>query len=401
MGDKKIVVLKDKFVKDFKKGNPIIQEEMLDFSKGLKDGDIISIYSKDKSFLAKAYIGLQNKALGWVITYENENIDYDFFNKLIKKSIDKRKDFFNNENLDAFRILNAEGDNLGGITIDFIKGYILINWYNKGIYRFKSIIMDVLNNSLNVKGIYEKQRVMEDGKYKLKDDFIMGERMDEAIIINENNMFYNMYLNDGAMSGIFLDQREVRRYVHDYIAFNKSEMKRGLNTFSYTGAFTIPMAKAGIKETVSVDLAKRSLDMTKDNFYINNLDLDNNKIVVMDVFKYFDYAFKNNISFDIIILDPPSFARNNKKIFTVRKNYKDLIEKTLKILSKKGVILASTNSSTLDRKFFRKEIESVLKQKKIKYNIRKEFSLPDDFQYNKILKTSNYLKVLFIEIEKQ
>src|SRR5699024_8823268 len=116
----------------------------------------------------------------------------------------------------------------------------------------------------------------------------------------------------------------------------------------------------GATETTSVDLAKRSRLKTEEQFSINGLSSDQQKIYVMDTFAYFNYAKKKNLTFDLVILDPPSFARNKKKVFSVAKDYGSLIENSVDILSEKGMILASTNAENLSVTKFRQTIETSL-----------------------------------------
>ncbi|MCY8252114.1 class I SAM-dependent methyltransferase, partial [Bacillus inaquosorum] len=161
------------------------------------------------------------------------------------------------------------------------------------------------------------------------------------IIILENGIQYAVDLNEGAMTGIFLDQRHVRKVIRDRYAKGKTV----LNTFSYTGAFSVAAALGGAEKTTSVDVANRSLAKTIEQFSVNKLDYEAHDIKVMDVFNYFSYAAKKDLRFDLIILDPPSFARTKKRTFSAAKDYKNLLKETIAITADKGIIVASTNSS--------------------------------------------------------
>jgi len=201
-------------------------------------------------------------------------------------------------------------------------------------------------------------------------------------------------MDDGWMTGIFLDQKEVRGSLVDGDAVGK----KVLNMFSYTGAFSVAAAVGGALSTVSVDLAKRSLEKTKEQFEINGLSLENNKIVVMDTFEYFKYAKRKGLTFDYIILDPPSFARNKKKTFSVAKNYGELIEGSLDLLNAKGTIIASTNAANLTLEKYKKMVEKVLQSRGVSYQITHIYRLPSDFSVSEHFKEGNYLKVLKIEV---
>ena len=192
--------------------------------------------------------------------------------------------------------------------------------------------------------------------------------------------------------GIFLDQREVRKTIRDKYAKNKTM----LNTFSYTGAFSIYASLGGASKTTSVDLANRSLNKTQEQFTVNNIDPETQNIIVQDVFNYFKYAVKKSISFDLVVLDPPSFARSKKHTFSVAKDYVKLLKEAIQITNTNGVIVASTNYANLNMRKFREFIDKAFKELNGKYSIEEVFSLPKDFRVSDKFREGDYLKVLFI-----
>lgn len=136
-----------------------------------------------------------------------------------------------------------------------------------------------------------KKRFATDGKYEGEDDFVTGERGEFPMLVQENGMHFAVNLNDGPMTGVFLDQRDVRKKIRDEYAYGKDV----LNLFSYTGAFSVAAALGGAKQTTSVDLANRSRAKTEEQFLVNGLPVENERIIVMDVFKYFSYALKKRL----------------------------------------------------------------------------------------------------------
>ena len=159
-------------------------------------------------------------------------------------------------------------------------------------------------------------------------------------------MNFAVYLNDGAMVGVFLDQRNVRKQIRDKYAKGRTV----LNMFSYTGAFSVFAALGGASKTTSVDLANRSLSKTIEQFSVNEVDYEAQDIIVEDVFLYFKYAAKKKMKFDMVVLDPPSFARSKKYTFSAAKDYKNLLKETIAITENNGIIVASTNCSAFDMK---------------------------------------------------
>lgn len=383
------------FLADFKRGYPLILKEAVVNTDMLREeGELIRLVDRANRYLATGYYGNQNKGIGWVLTTkEHEEIDGAFFKTKLKNALDHRADFFEDSQTTAFRVFNGEGDGIGGLTIDYFDGYYMVSWYSDGIYSFKQYIYDALAELVEFKAIYEKKRFDTKGQYIEQDDFVMGEPGDFPIIIKENGMNFAVNLNDGAMTGIFLDQRDVRRTIRDYYA----EDTNMLNTFSYTGAFSVAAALGGAKETTSVDLAKRSLAKTIEQFSVNGIDYEAQNIKVMDVFDYFKYAVRHNMKYDLVVLDPPSFARSKKMTFSTAKDYPKLLMDAIAITEKNGIIVASTNNASFGMKKFKTFIDKAFKDSNTRYKIVEQSSLPKDFRANRDFPEFNYLKVVFIK----
>jgi len=389
------ITVKSKFVNKYKSGYPLISKEaIINMNEVTEEGTIIRLVDEKNKFIATGYFGKQNKGYGWVLSRnENEQVDQRFFVNKIKAAIKYREPFFNSPDTNAFRIVNGEGDGLGGLTIEYFDGYYLINWYSQGIYRFREYIINALKELVDFKAIYQKKRFDVSGKYIEEDDFVAGERGTFPIIVKENGVNFAIYLNESAMVGVFLDQREVRKRIRDAYAKGKNV----LNTFSYTGAFSVFAAIGDAVKTTSVDLANRSLNKTIEQFRLNGIDDDSQEIIVEDVFNYFKYAVKKHLMFDMVILDPPSFARSKKMVFSAEKDYKNLLKEAIAITEDQGVIVASTNSSAFNMNKFKSFIDQAFRETNRKYQLVEEFSLPKDFKTIKEFPEGNYLKVVFIK----
>lgn len=389
------LTLKEEYIQKYSNSYPLLlKEALVDFDKVTQEGVLLNLYANNKKFIAKAYHGLQNKGFGWVLSErEDEVIDSSFFARKIKLAIACRTDFFDDNTTTTFRIMNGEGDGIGGLTIDYYDGYYVLTWYSIGIYTFKDEILKALQESVNFKGIYQKKRFDSKGKY-LDDsnDFLVGEKAPEPLIVKENNVNFAVYLDDGAMVGVFLDQKDVRKIIRDTYAKGKTV----LNTFSYTGAFSVYAALGGAKKTTSVDLAKRSLPKTTEQFSVNKIDIKSQEIVVEDVFNYFKYAVRKGFLFDMVVLDPPSFARSKKHTFSASKDYINLLKEAIQITNLNGIIVASTNSANFSMMAFHDFIKKAFTQLRTKYKIEKNYSLPKDFKVHPKFKEGDYLKVVFI-----
>jgi len=390
------VIIKPEFTRKYKDGYPLISKEsIMSWERVEEEGSVINLFDEKGKFILKAYHGVQNKGYGWALSlHKDEKIDATFFAKKIKSALEYREDFYSDATTTAFRVFNGEGDGVGGLTIDYFDGYYLLTWYSLGIYEFKSDILEALKKSVAYKGIYQKKRFDSKGKYlDDKDDFVCGEKAKAPILVKENGANFAIYLDDGAMVGVFLDQKDVRKTIRDKYAKGKTM----LNTFSYTGAFSVFAALGGSTKTTSVDLAKRSLSKTKEQFFVNEIDSNKQEIIVEDVFNYFKYAVKKKLSFDLVVLDPPSFARSKKRTFSASKDYVNLLKEAIQITNKGGIIVASTNSANFSMMTFSDFIAKAFKELKGKYEVKERFSLPKDFRVSKKFQEGDYLKVVFIK----
>jgi len=386
--------IKSPFIQKYKEGYPLLSADFIENITTLEqEGIIINLIDSKKKFIAKGYFGKQNKGYGWILSNKKEQeFDMEFFSNKIQTAIKYRKDFFNDSLTTAFRVFNGNGDGIGGLTIDYFNGYYLITWYSLGIYQFKETIIEALKSSVNYKGIYQKRRFADNGQYLEDKDFICGEVAPEPLIIKENSVNFATYLDDGPMVGIFLDQKEVRKTIKDKYSSGKTV----LNTFSYTGAFSVYASLGGAKKTTSVDLANRSLPKTSEQFSVNGIDPTTQEIIVKDVFLFFKQAVKQKLSYDVVVVDPPSFARSKKHTFSVSKDYVKLLKEIIQITNKNGIIVASTNYANFNLAKFRDFIDKAFKQSQVKYKIEETFSLPKDFKVNSNFREDNYLKVVFI-----
>ncbi|AMM99116.1 class I SAM-dependent rRNA methyltransferase [Bacillus pumilus] len=391
----KKISLKQTFAEQVKKGYPLISKDAVSHVSSVKEGELIEWVDERGAFLGKGYYGVQNKGIGWVLTFDaNEKIDHAFFVSKLEQAAKSRAHLFRDALTTAFRVFNGEGDGIGGLTIDHYDGFYLIQWYSEGVYTFKAEVLAALEHVYpDYKGIYEKKRFDTSGQYIEDDDFVKGEKGEFPLIVKENGMNVAVYLNDGAMTGIFLDQRHVRKAIRDRYAKGKTV----LNTFSYTGAFSVAAALGGASRTTSVDVANRSLKKTSEQFEVNDIEVDGQDIKVMDVFKYFPFAAKKGWTYDLVILDPPSFARTKKHTFSAAKDYKKLLKEAIQITAENGVIVASTNSSAFGMKKFKGFIAQAFKELGQSYRILEEYTLPEDFRTTKNYPEGNYLKVVFIQ----
>ena len=357
----------------------------------LKDQEV-EVHSQDGNFLGTAYLSQQNKGLGWFVSTDKVTFNQAFFETLFRQAKEKRSAYYQDDLTTAFRLFNQEGDGFGGLTVDLYGDYAVFSWYNSYVYQIRQTISEAFRQVFpEVLGTYEKIRFKG---LDYESAHIYGQEAPDFFTVLENGVLYQVFMNDGLMTGIFLDQHEVRGSLVDGLAMGKSL----LNMFSYTAAFSVAAAMGGASQTTSVDLAKRSRELSQAHFQANGLSTDDHRFIVMDVFEYFKYAKRKGLTYDVIVLDPPSFARNKKQTFSVAKDYHKLISQSLEILNPGGIIIASTNAANVSRQKFTEQIDKGFAGRS--YQILNKYGLPADFAYNKKDESSNYLKVISMKVSK-
>ena len=357
----------------------------------LKDQEV-EVQSQEGTFLGTAYLSQQNKGLGWFVSKDKVAFNQAFFETLFRQAKEKRSAYYQDELTTAFRLFNQEGDGFGGLTVDLYGDYAVFSWYNSYVYQIRQTISEAFRQVFpEVLGAYEKIRFKG---LDYESAHVYGQEAPDFFTVLENGVLYQVFMNDGLMTGIFLDQHEVRGSLVDGLAMGKSL----LNMFSYTAAFSVAAAMGGASQTTSVDLAKRSRELSQAHFQANGISTDDHRFIVMDVFEYFKYAKRKDLTYDVIVLDPPSFARNKKQTFSVAKDYHKLISQSLEILNPEGIIIASTNAANVSRQKFTEQIDKGFAGRS--YQILNKYGLPADFAYNKKDESSNYLKVISMKVSK-
>ena len=357
----------------------------------LKDQEV-EVYRQEGTFLGTAYLSQQNKGLGWFVSTDKVTFNQDFFETLFRQAKEKRSAYYQDDLTTAFRLFNQEGDGFGGLTVDLYGDYAVFSWYNSYVYQIRQTISEAFRQVFpEVLGTYEKIRFKG---LDYESAHVYGQEAPDFFTVLENGVLYQVFMNDGLMTGIFLDQHEVRSSLVDGLAMGKSL----LNMFSYTAAFSVAAAIGGASQTTSVDLAKRSRELSQAHFQANGISTDDHRFIVMDVFEYFKYAKRKALTYDVIVLDPPSFARNKKQTFSVAKDYHKLISQSLEILNPGGIIIASTNAANVSRQKFTEQIDKGFAGRS--YQILNKYGLPADFAYNKKDESSNYLKVISMKVSK-
>ncbi len=248
---------------------------------------------------------------------------------MINHNLAEIKTYLAENNISAYRLITNTQTFLP-VTVDIYQDNAVIHVFEQIEPAIIAELEQGLKTILQVNAFFYKNRS--------KDTLNIPESPAKNIIQEEYGNNFIINLSDYLDTGLFLDHRETRKWIAD-----QSQNKTILNTFAYSGSFTVFAAKAGALKTFSVDISKVYCEWIKENLALNNLPLENNWVYKMDSLEFFQYAKRKKLIFDIIIIDPPTFSKNKGKSFSIQKDHPRLINGALEVLSPSGFILFSSN----------------------------------------------------------
>ncbi|NPA50444.1 MAG: class I SAM-dependent rRNA methyltransferase, partial [Epsilonproteobacteria bacterium] len=314
------IIVKKKAQESLKRLFPWVYKSDIIIKNKVENGSIVSAFSQDGKFLAKGYINLNSQIAFRALSFKNEEIDLEFFIKRFKEALRLRESI----NSNSYRVIHSEADYLSGLIVDRYGDYFSILLNSLGMIKQKELIVQAIKKLFNPKGIYlnSSPEILKKENATFK-PYIIGE-IPSTFEIIEDQIRYRVDIINGQKSGFYLDQRKNRKIVASYV---KKEDKV-LDLFSNIGGFGLYAAKKGAK-VIEVDISKEAIKKAQENFQLNNLQ---GKFINENVFDYLRVVRKEKEKYDLIIIDPPSFAKNRSQIEGAKRGFKDLMVNSLKIV---------------------------------------------------------------------
>lgn len=355
------------------------------------DGDFLSVSNISGDHLGFGYFNRQSSIIGRLVSFTQTPPLEAIENALIN-AISLRKTLFANTETNAFRIVNGEGDFLPGLIVDRYAGILVIQISTLGMERLKEWLVKKLVSLLSPQAIYEKSTLAARKEEKLPpvEGVIWGD-MPEEIEILENGIKYLVNPQEGQKTGFFLDQREMRQMI-GRIAKDKTL----LNCFSYTGGFSIAALLGGAKDVVSIDSSEKALILAKKNTELNGISLNRHQLINEDVFAYLR---ETDLNFDVVILDPPAFAKKQKDINTACRGYKDINRLAMQKMPRGSWLLTCSCSYYVDESLFQKVLFQASVEAKRSARIVGRHQLAADHPINICHPEGQYLKSFFLYLE--
>lgn len=359
------------------------------------EGDIVDVYSSDGRWLATGHY--QNDSIICkVLSFDKEDVGADYFKQLLKSAIEyrKRMGFFEGDENTVFRVVNGEGDSLPGLICDWYNGTLVMQAHSVGMHRMfpqlSEMFVELIGN-YGVKSIFDKSSTTVPGG--CNDGYLWGEKVEEREVM-ENGIRLRINFFEGQKTGFFVDQRENRQLVGSL-----AEGHRVLNCFGYTGGFSLAALHGGAEYVETVDISKKAIDLCNRNVALNfgeESAASRHKGVVADVLKYLDTI---DDSFDLVILDPPAFAKNHRSLQQGLKGYRSINQKAIGKIRKGGLLFTFSCSQAVSRDDFQTMVftSSALAGRKVR--VVRQLPHAMDHPVSIYHPEGEYLKGLLLEIE--
>jgi 23S rRNA (cytosine1962-C5)-methyltransferase len=293
----------------------------------------------------------------------------------------------------VYRLIHAEGDGMPGLVMDYYNGTIVMQAHSIGMHllreQFSQILQELLGDDL--KAIYDKSEATlpHKGDIVPENGYLYGKS--DGSVVEEYGHKFNIDWVKGQKTGFFIDQRENRKLLAEM-----SKGKKVCNVFGYTGGFSVFALKAGAELVHTVDSSKLAIDLTDENVKLNFGEDANHKGFAMDAFDFFDSSEED---YDIIILDPPAFAKHQKVLHNALQGYKRINQRALEQIKPGGIIFTFSCSQAVSKENFRKSVFVAAANAKRNVKILHQLAQPIDHPISIYHPESEYLKglVLFVE----
>jgi 23S rRNA (cytosine1962-C5)-methyltransferase len=358
---------------------------------GLQDGEVVEVHNFKGRFLAIGHFQHATISVR-ILSFKETNIDAAFFNEKIGNAVNLRlKLGFLNENNNIFRICHGEGDSLPGLVIDFYNGVAVIQCHSIGMYNAIELIANALKNALgeNLTAVYSKSSDTLPERIAPEDKYIIGSSETPHPAI-ENGVHYQIDWVKGQKTGFFIDQRENRALLGKY-AFGK----KVLNTFCYSGGFSLQALNKGADLVHSLDSSKKAIELTEANVAINSFKGEHASIVA-DAMEYMKELKED---YDIIVLDPPAFAKHREKRHQAIQGYKRLNANAIRQIKPGGLIFTFSCSQVVDKYLFTNTVIAAAIESGRNVRILEQLHQPADHPINAFHPEGEYLKGLVIQVD--
>ena len=371
-------------------------ESITEGVKPLTEGDIVDVVTKQGDFIARGHWQIGSIAVR-VLTFEREDIDQAWWNRRIAEARTLRQTLglIGNEATTCYRLIHGEGDLLPGLVVDVYERTAVVQCHSVGMYHSRQAIATAIREAYgnDIEAIYDKSSQTLPFKAELGaiDGYLWGRTAERDNIVLENGLKFKVNWEEGQKTGFFIDKRVNRDLVRQY-----AKGRKVLNTFCYTGGFSVAALAGGAKEVVSIDLSERAVKLAEENAIINFGSDAPHKAIACNAVEYLKDI---DSDYDLIILDPPAFAKHHKVLGNALQGYKKINARALEKIAPGGILFTFSCSQAVSRDLFRTTIFTAAAIARRKVRIIGQLTQPADHPINIYHPEGEYLKGLVVYVE--
>ncbi|MBQ8204751.1 MAG: class I SAM-dependent rRNA methyltransferase [Alistipes sp.] len=371
-------------------------ERITEGERPLLEGDIVDVVTKQGEFIARGHWQIGSIAVR-VLSFEREEIDQAWWNRRIAEARTLRQTLglIGDTETTCYRLVHGEGDLLPGLVVDIYNRTAVVQCHSVGMYHSRQAIATAIREAYGdaIEAIYDKSSQTLPFKADLGaiDGYLYGRTAERDNIVLENGLKFKVNWEEGQKTGFFIDQRVNRDLVRRY-----SRGRKVLNTFCYTGGFSVAALAGGAKEVVSIDLSERAVRLAEENAVINFGSEVAHKAIACNAVEYLKDI---DSDYDLIILDPPAFAKHHKVLGNALQGYKKINARALEKIAPGGILFTFSCSQAVSRDLFRTTIFTAAAIARRKVRIIGQLTQPADHPINIYHPEGEYLKGLVVYVE--
>ncbi len=360
----------------------------------IQEGELVKVYNSDNRYLATGHYQIGSIAVR-ILSFEDIEINYDFWKNRIAQAYKMRCNLglTTSATNNVYRLVHGEGDDMPGLVIDYYAGVAVVQFHSVGMYlereNIAKALLEVMGDQLTA--IYDKSEGTLPYKAAIEphNGYLYGKA--ENFVALENGLKFNVDWLEGQKTGFFIDQRENRSLLEKY-----ARDKHVLNMFCYTGGFSFYAMRGGACSVHSVDVSARAIELTKQNVELNFPGDSRHEAFAEEAFRFLDHS---RDKYDLIILDPPAFAKHQNVLNNAIQGYKKLNRKGIEVVKPGGIIFTFSCSQVMTKDLFRQTVFTAAANTGRKVRILHQLTQPADHPINIYHPEGEYLKGLVLYVE--
>ncbi len=362
----------------------------------IEPGGLVDVKSATGQFVARGYYNPHTDIAIRILTHDpGEAIDEAFLRRRIRGAVELRQ-IFDPDQTNMYRLIHAEGDGLPGLVVDRFADILVAQIHTAGMERLRPLLLDALMEETGVQGLLlrnDSQSRRREG-LEIEEPAVAAGEVPAQVAVRENGVQFLVDPWQGQKTGFFIDQRDKREALRKY-----ARDKRVLNCFSYTGGFSVYAALTSNKTSVtSVDISAPAIDAARQHFILNGLDPNAHQFLIADVFDYLEQAHRDEEQFDVVVLDPPAFAKTQSARTQALKAYRRLNMLAMQVLRPGGILLSCSCSGVVGMDDLLGVLSQVAQRLHRSVQLLETYTHGVDHPINLAMPETSYLKAVFCRV---